>query len=166
MMLNIVVAIFCAVLLVFFTYKHYDKRGHDRQEGSNRESSGGGNLFKKSNDESWIGELLCYFEEQCEERELRLGVFPRIHVKIAFINSKTAFGRIKEFLKSTTENDEAYCWGIVYGYCCRKACKGGCPDELSGILQDGLKEAFNRGFNKGMEIFAPDNNTTSRARFR
>lgn len=165
MMLNIVVAIICAVLLVSFTYKHYGKRGHDCQEGSNRESSGGGNLFKKSNDESWIGELLHYVEEQCEESELR-ETFSRIHARIIFINRKTAFGRIKEYLKSTTKSNEAYCWGIVYGYCRRKSCEGGCPDELSGILQDGLKEAFNGGFNKGMEIFAPDNNTTSRARFQ
>lgn len=162
---NIVVAIFCAVLLVFFTYKHCGKRGHDRQEGSNRESSGGGNLFTKSNGEGWIGELLCYFDEQCEKRELKLGTFSRIHARIVFINSKTAFGRIKKSLEDTTESDEAYCWGIVYGYCCRKSCEGGCPDELSGILQDGLKGDFDRGFNKGMEIFAPDNNTTSRARF-
>lgn len=47
-MLNIVVAIFCAALLVFFTYKHCGKRGHDRQEDSNRESSGGRIYLRKA----------------------------------------------------------------------------------------------------------------------
>ena len=162
--LNNVVAILCAALLVFFTYKHCGKRGHDRQDGSNRESSGGGNFFKKSNDESWIGELLHYVDEQCEKSELG-ETYSRIYARIIFINSKTAFGRIKRFLENTTKSNEAYCWGIVYGYCRRKSCEGGCSDELSGILQDGLKGDFDRGFNKGMEIFAPDNNTTSGARF-
>ena len=47
-MLNIVVAIFCAALLVFLTYKHCGKRGHDRQEDSNRESSGGRIYLRKA----------------------------------------------------------------------------------------------------------------------